>query len=71
MAWCSFKESTRITLLLPYANIVAKKKDVPVLNKIPRHKDIFIDLIKQHAVETYWQSEGKAPRILNLGTRRR
>jgi hypothetical protein len=28
-------------------------------------------LIKHHAMKTYWESGGIAPRILDLGTRRR
>jgi len=47
-----------------------KGKVFSMINQVPFHEDIFC-LIKYHAMETHWESEGIAPYILNnVGTRR-
>jgi hypothetical protein len=36
-----------------------------------RHTGLFLCLTKQNAMKMYWRSGGIAPRLLDLGTRRR
>jgi hypothetical protein len=40
-----------------------KSEVVPLFNYVPRHKPI--------SIKTYWENGGRAPRVLNLGTRQR
>jgi hypothetical protein len=46
-----------------------KGEVIPVLSYVPCHEDI-CSLIKNHIMKMYWEVEGTAPWILNLGTRR-